>query len=68
MTVIPSADVGSVVMDWEDDEIRRQRIEKIKVDRDIARKNRYYDRLVSALERKHGRTIQESWVQNGWGE
>ena len=57
-------------MDWEyeDDEIRRQRIEKIKVDRDIARKNRYYDRLVSALERKYGRTIQESWVQNGWGE
>ena len=68
MTVTESADVGSVVMDWEDDEIRRQRIEKIKVDRDIARKNRYYDRLVSALERKHGRTIQESWVQNGWGE
>ena len=68
MTVAGSADVGSVVMDWEDDEIRRQRIEKIKVDRDIARKNRYYDRLVSALERKHGRTIQESWVQNGWGE
>ena len=65
-----SADVGSVVMDWEyeDDEIRRQRIARIKVDRDIARKNRYYDRLVSALERKHGRTIQESWVQNGWGE
>ena len=68
MTVTLNADVGSVVMDWEDDEIRRQRIEKIKVDRDIARKNRYYDRLVSALERKHGRTIQESWVQNGWGE
>ena len=57
-------------MEWEyeDDEIRRQRIEKIKVNRDMARKNRYYDRLVSALERKHGRTIQESWVQNGWGE
>ena len=68
MTVIGNADIGSVVMDWEDDEIRRQRIEKIKVDRDIARKNRYYDRLVLALERKHGRTIQESWVQNGWGE
>lgn len=68
MTVTLSVDVGSVVMDWEDDEIRRQRIEKIKVDRDIARKNRYYDRLVSALERKHGKTIQESWVQNGWGE
>ena len=66
----PNVDVGSVVMDWEyeDDEIRRQRIARIKVDRDIARKNRFYDRLVSALERKYGRTIQESWVQNGWGE
>lgn len=37
-------------------------------DIEVEKKQKQYDALVAAYEKKHGITLQEAWIKHGWGE